>query len=547
MNSNFEKASRRRARRISSIWLVPAVALAIGIWMAFDTVSGRGPLVTLELRSAEGIEAGKTLVKVKDVAVGRVEAVRLSDDFNRAITDIRMFDGTDTMLTDNTRFWLVKPRIGRDGISGLSTILSGAYIEMQPAEGELGQRQYVALLEPPVLRGDEIGLAIELRGQYGNQLNPGDPVTFRGYTVGRIETATFDIDAQENVFSVFVEEPFAALVTDDVRFWQNSGVSMQLGADGVKVDIGSLESVIAGGVTFDTLADVRYGEPVADGSSFKLFRDQEAARQEGFTHYADYMLLVEDSVRGLSPGAPVEFRGIRIGTVLQVPYTGGDNLGRKLMEQQVPVLIRIEPERLGPRFAGLDMDLWQQQMESLFNRGLRASLRSGNLLTGALYVNLGMTQSDRVPDLAFEDDYPVFPMQAGGGGTLDQRIGALVDNLNQVNFARLSENAERTLAASEATLQAVRSLSGELTTVMQDPAMREMPSRLNSTLQELERLLAGYSPDGPAYQDMSRSLQQLQRILEDLEPFAEQLGEQPNSLIFSSPTPPDPEPRRPRQ
>ncbi|RUO30765.1 mammalian cell entry protein [Aliidiomarina sedimenti] len=547
MNDTFEKASRRKARRISSIWLVPAVALAIGVWMAFDTVSGRGPLVTLELRNAEGIEAGQTLVKVKDVAVGRVEGVRLSDDFSHAISDIRMFDGTEAMLTEQTRFWLVKPRIGREGISGLGTILSGAYIEMQPAEGASGKRDFVALAQPPVLRGDENGLTVQLRGQYGNQLNPGDPVTFRGHTVGRIETTEFDIEEQLNVFSVFIEEPFMALITDDVRFWQNSGVSMQFGADGVNIDIGSLESVLAGGITFDTLVDTRYGEPAEDGAEFTLFRDQEAARQEGFTHYADYLLLVEDSVRGLSPGAPVEYRGIRVGTVLQVPYTGGENLGQNLLERQVPVLIRMEPERLGPRFAGFNMDLWEEQLEGLFERGLSASLRAGNLLTGALYVDIGFSEDGTIPVTEANADYPVFPVQSGSGGSLDKQLGELISNLNQIDFGQLGSNAEQTLATSEETLRAVSSLSQQVTRLLSDPAMEDMPARLNATLAELERMMAGYSSDAPAYNDLSRSLDSLQQILNDLEPFAEQLRERPNSLLFNPPTERDPEPRRPRQ
>ena len=541
LDQTFGKARRGRARRISSIWLVPVVALAIGVWMAYDTISSRGALITLNMTQAEGVEPGKTLVKVKEVTVGRVEAVSLNDDFTQARARVRMFDGTDNMLTEDAQFWVVKPRIGRDGVTGLSTLLSGAYIELEPGEGAVGRREYETLAQPPVMRRGEAGVSVRLYAEDANQLSPGDPVTFRGYTVGRIQTVEFDIETQQNHFQAFIQEPFAQLVTQNVRFWQSSGVSMLLGADGLRLDIGSLESVLAGGVTFDYLNEARNGAQVSENTEFRLFRDREAAQQEGFSHYADYILLVEQSVRGLSAGAPVEFRGIRIGTVLQVPYTGGTNLGRSLMEQRVPVLMRLEPERLGSSFGDVEIETWQRQLEATFERGLRAALKSGNMLTGALYVDLVFSDDTELPTIGDAHqqayNYPIFPMVMAGTGSLEQRVGELLSNMNQLDFAALGENAQQTLAA-------FTELSDELAAILQQPEMRELPARLQATLDELERLLAGYSTDAPAYNDATRAIQSLERILRDLEPFAESLGEQPSSLLFQRAPGADPEPRR---
>lgn len=532
----LERARRSKARRISSIWLVPVVALAIGVWMAYDTVTSRGPLITLDMRYAEGVEAGKTLVKVSDVPVGRVESVGLSDDFSYVQVAVRMYEGTDAMLTEETRFWLVRPRIGRDGISGLGTLLSGAYIEMLPGDGEAGVREFQVLAQPPVLRGNENGVRVKLVSDQGNQLSAGDPVTFRGYTVGRIESAEFTIDDQKNVFQVFIEEPFSQLVTDDVRFWQNSGISLQFGAEGVRVDIGSMESLLVGGITFDVLSDVRYGRPITDGTEFTLYKDRDSAQQEGFTLYSDFLMLAQDSVRGLTSGAPVEFRGIRVGTVIQVPYTGGSGLGRSLIEGHVPVHIRIEPERLGPEFAGLDMERWNQQLESMFERGLRATLGSASLLTGALYVDLVFDDSEISEYQDYTASYPLFPV-VGGGNRLDRKIGDLVDNLNSIDFAALSHEAGQ-------TLQGLTELSQQLAVILQDPDTRELPQSLRRTLDELGTTLSGYSADAPAYHELTRAMERLNRILSDLEPFAETLRERPNSLLFNPPAVADPEPRR---
>ncbi|RUO26834.1 mammalian cell entry protein [Aliidiomarina minuta] len=531
-----EQARRGKARRISSIWLVPAVALAIGVWMAYDTVASRGPLVTLEMNTAEGIEAGKTLIKVKEVAVGRVESVGLSDDFSRAKVSARMFDGTEAMLNEESNFWVVKPRIGRDGISGLNTLLSGAYIELSPGNGDQEQRYFTTLSQPPVLRAREKGVSIVLQSLESNSLNPGDPVLYRGYTVGRVESADFAIEAQQSVYKLFIEDPFAELVTEQVRFWSSSGVQLELGSEGFRFDIGSLESLIAGGVSFDIVGNQPPGQRVSDGTEFQLFRSQGAARQEGFTQYANFLLYLDESVRGLSSGAPVEFRGIRVGTVIEVPYTGEHQLGSSLMNMKVPVLIRFEPERLGPQFSAVTIQDWQQQLHSLFEEGLRASLRSGNLLTGALYVDLNFHPNEPLLIAESAGDFPVFPTVRGGSGQLDQKVGELLDNVNTIDFGQFA-------ATSEDTLRAIQQFATQLESLAADPDMQALPATLRQTLDELDRMMAGYSTDAPAYNDLSRAIERLDHILSNLEPFAESVRDKPSSLFFNSPLPADPEPR----
>ncbi|MGX5915470.1 intermembrane transport protein PqiB [Aliidiomarina sp. Khilg15.8] len=542
MNTNT-KARRGRARRISSIWLVPAVALAIGVWMAYDTVTSRGALISIEMSNAEGVEAGQTMVRVKDVAVGRVESIRLSDDFSRAEASVRMFEGTDPMLNMATKVWVVKPRIGREGISGLGTLLSGAYIEMRPGDSNVAQRHFEALPQPPVLRGDEQGIRVRLSSFEGSGVSAGDPVNYRGYTVGRVASADFDIENQMNVFTVFVEDPFASLVTENVRFWQSSGVRVAFGADGFKLDIGSLESLIAGGITFDVLDNNATGESVEQDHEFQLFADKDTAQQEGFTHYAEYLMLIEESVRGLSPGAPVEFRGIRVGTVMQVPYTGDGGLGSSLMNMRVPILVRFEPERLGPQYAGFEIASWQEQLEALFGDGLRASLRSGNLLTGALYVDLNFHEETPYVANADSADYPIFPVVRGSGSQIDQKVADLLDNLNQIDFGQFAATAEQTLQSSEETLAVISALGARLEVMLADPEMQALPAQLRQTLSELQQVAEGYSADSPAYQDFERSMERLNMILRDLEPFAESLRDKPNSLLFNIKTELDPQPR----
>src|SRR5690606_29304446 len=312
-------------------------------------------------------------------------------------------------LVNDTRFWVVKPRIGREGISGLNTVLSGAYIQLQPGQSSIEQREFEVLEQPPLSTQGAQGLRIKLISQLGNSLRVGDPVTYQGYNVGRVESAEFDSESREMHHQLFIESPYDVLVTDSTRFWSASGIDLKLDSEGFKVNIASLEALLGGGVTFGVLEDLPLGTPAETDSTFTLYGDEESARQGAFNHYLEYVLLVEDTVRGLSKGAPVEFRGIRLGTVVSVPwhFTSPERSAERGFA--IPVLIRIEPQRLGGD-EPITLEEWEARLDRMLNAGLKASLKSGNLLTGALFVDLNFQSGsnvDYVPQ-TFEN-LPVLP------------------------------------------------------------------------------------------------------------------------------------------
>ncbi|EWH01016.1 mammalian cell entry protein [Halomonas sp. BC04] len=401
--------------RLSPIWIVPIVAIVIGLWLVYDNYRSRGPLITLTMSTAEGIEAGSTLIKTRNVEVGRVERVQLSDDLTHTVISARMAPDSEAMLTEGSRFWVVKPRIGREGISGLGTVLSGAFIQLQPGRGEPGVRQFEVSDQPPVAPADAAGVRVNLISQLGNSLRPGDPVTFQGYTVGRVEEVVFDADARRMDQRIFIESPYDRLVTDTTRFWSASGIDLRLDADGIRVNVESLEALLGGGVTFGVPEDLPRGNPVADDTTFNLYPDEDSARQGTFNRYLEYVLLVEDTVRGLSRGAPVEFRGVRIGTVAAVPWQFTASQPENRDSFSIPVLIRIEPQRLGVENQAVDLEEWEQRFRRLFDNGLRASLKSGNLLTGAMFVDINFHR-DEADNYVAEtfSDRTVFPITSAG-------------------------------------------------------------------------------------------------------------------------------------
>ena len=546
-DTDLNRAKTSRQTRLSPIWVVPIVAIAIGLWLVYDNYASRGTLVTLTMDSAEGIEAGSTLIRSRNVEIGRVQTVSLSDDLSHAVMTARIQPGVEDMLREDSRFWVVKPRIGREGISGLGTVLSGAYIQLEPGTEEAPRREFPVSETPPVAPSGQAGLRLSLTSQLGNSLRVGDPVSYQGYTVGRIEENRFEPASRTMQHQVFIEEPYTQLVTDSTRFWTTSGVDFRLDADGVRVNVESLEALLGGGVTFGVPEDLPMGQPVEANTRFRLYADEDSAREGTFNRYLEYVLLVDETVRGLSRGAPVEFRGVRLGTVAAVPWNFTAPQPDSRARFAIPVLIRIEPQRLGIENNDIDLDEWEARFNRMFGLGLRASLKSGSLLTGALFVDLNF-QRDLADQYVPEQfsDRNVFPTVAGGFAQIQAQVTDLLDKLNALEVEPLLTGLDRNLQASESVLNEVRDVSASINQLLNDPETQAVGGNLNATLDELRGTLQGLSPSSPAYQDLTTAIERLDRLMRDLQPLTRTLNENPRALLFDNLDTQDPIPRAPR-
>ncbi|GHC33130.1 intermembrane transport protein PqiB [Aidingimonas halophila] len=547
-SSDSQRAVKRRQSRLSPIWIVPLVAALIGLWLVYDNIAGRGPQVTLIMDNAEGIEAGNTLIKSRNVEVGRVEDVRLSENMDHTIITARMNPDAERTLVEDSQFWVVKPRIDREGISGLGTVLSGAYIQLQPGSSDIPRDRFEVRDQPPVASSDTEGLRLNLDSQLGNSLRVGDPVTYQGYTVGRVEETEFDAEAREMRHRLFIESPYDVLVTSSTRFWSASGVDLRLDSEGVRVNVESLESLLGGGVTFGIPEDLPTGQPVEENTTFTLYADEDSARQGTFNRYLEYVMLVDGSVRGLSRGAPVEYRGVRVGTVASVPWNFTSPQPDSRSQFSIPVLIRIEPQRLGEDERDRGLQEWNEEFKQMFDMGLRASLKSGNLLTGARYVDLNF-QRDLEGEYEPEtfEDVTVFPTTSSGFAQIEQQVSDLLEKLNSLEVEPVLHRIDSSLAASENTLEEVQQTSESLRELLDSQETRNMPGNVNATLAEIQRTLDGFSPESAAYQDLTQTMEQLNRLMRDLQPTVRTLREQPNALIFDRREGDDPEPRAPRE
>ncbi|QTF08125.1 intermembrane transport protein PqiB [Brenneria izadpanahii] len=530
-------------KRWSPVWIVPIVTVLIGAWILFYHFSHLGPQVTLVTSSAEGIEAGKTTIKSRSVDVGIVESVELSSDLHRVEIKARLHDDMDRLLKEDSAFWVVKPQVGRSGISGLGTLLSGAYIELQPGSHEAEKREFTLLDTPPLASPDAKGIRITLDSEQAGQLNAGDPVLFRGYRVGSVEASEFDPKERKMRYQLFISAPYDSLVTTNVRFWKESGVSFDMSAQGMRVEMGSLATLFSGGVSFDVPSGWEPGNPAEAMAAYRLFDDQRSIQDSLYTEYKEYLMFFSDSIRGLQPGAPVEFRGIRLGTVAQVPFFTKDLKQNIDRDYRIPVLIRIEPDRfdknLGSNFN------FEEHLEKSRPLGLRAALKTANILTGALYVDLDFYPKEKVNQkLMTVDGYPVLPTVGGGLSQIQQKLMSVLDKINELPLNPMVNEATQTLAESQATLREMQKTLASLNQITSSKAMQDLPQDMQKTLLELNRSMKGFQPGSPAYNKMVADMQRLDQVLRELQPVLRTLNEKSNALVFEASGSEDPQPKK---
>ncbi|MAX53656.1 MULTISPECIES: intermembrane transport protein PqiB [unclassified Methylophaga] len=538
----LDNARATKASSWSPIWILPIVAVLIGAWLVVDDYLSTGPLINLTMNDAEGIAANKTLIKTRNVEIGHVESVTLSEDLQYAVVKARINPDAASTLVEDTRFWVVKPRIGREGISGLNTVLSGAYIQLEPGQSQQEQREFEVLDQPPVsLSGN--GIHIKLDSPLGISLKPGDPVSYEGQIVGRVEKSEFKPGNQHMHHELFIEAPYDVLVTKSTRFWSSSGVNISLDSKGFNINLASLETLLSSGVSFGVLQEVENDEPAASGDEFALYSNQTEAQQASYDRYIEYVLMVKDTVRGLAEGAPVEFRGLRIGTVESVPWEYNSRMRNGKDGFAIPVLIRLEPQRLGDFHDGL-LEEWKQRVDRLIERGLVATLKPGNLLTGAMFVDINIDRTPGMPEIkvAMFKDRQVIPTKSSQLAQMEMKISNLLDKLNGLEVQPVLDGVNANLKTSQALLQEVQTLASSIDQFVNNPQTQTIPDNVNQTLAELRETLKGLSPEAPAYQNLSQSIKSLEGLIKDIQPLVRTLNEQPNALIFNRTEQADPQP-----
>jgi paraquat-inducible protein B len=508
-------------RRVSLVWLIPLVAVLAAVWLGYRSYVQQGPLVTLSFQTADGLQAGKTRVRFRDLDVGLVETIELSADLSRVKVRARMDGHVAEYLNDKTRFWVVRPRLSGSEISGLGTLVGGTYIGVDLSIDGEPQRAFEGLETPPIITAAEPGRTFTLRVAALGSLSVGSPVHYRGIEVGRVIGYELQEPFGVNV-QVFVHAPHDAKVGANTRFWNVSGLQLSLDATGIRLNTDSLASMVLGGIAFGVPPDTEVGAPAGEGAEFLLYPTRQSALERRYERRQDWLLAFAGSIRGLLPGAPVELRGIRVGEVKAVQL----KLDATGKETPIPVTVSIEPERLGLQAAALhgdaqvaERELWTQ----LVRNGLRAQLKTGNLITGALYVDLDFYPDDPPREIVWGDGVPELPTVST---PLDELRG-LLTRLARLPLDRMGDDLSQSLAALRETTQATNTLLTRLD--------QETVSELTKTLEQTRKTLLGaekmLAPNSSLQAEAQRALRELTAAARSFRIMADYLERHPEALI----------------
>lgn len=520
-----EKAVVSTGARLSPVWILPVVALLLGLWAVYYSLTQQGPTIEIQFQTAAGLVEGKTKIKYLDVVVGQVENIRFTPDREAVIVSAKLDLDAEDLLREDSRFWAVTARLGAGAVSGLDTLLSGAYIEMAPGTGAPDARDFVALELPPVTPPGSPGMSVELYSDQSPSLSAGDAVLFHGYKVGRVETIDFNPDTKEIRYRLFVDAPYHTLIDSSVRFWDVSGVSIDLGADGLKVSTGSLQTILLGGVSFDKPPGMSQGLPVENGATFKLYPSYDEILAHPYRYGMHYVVRFDQSLRGLAPGAPVEYRGISIGYVKRIMIKEGVALSEAGSGDALPVLIYVEPGRLE---AGDSPEMLAEIEKSLrigVTRGLRASLATGNIITGSLFIEMDYYPDQPPAELGQFQEYQTIPTISGGLNRIEHQISTLLEKVNALPL-------EQTIVGANVALAELTGSLASLRKILDNQETQSLTTQLQATLQELQRVLAGFSPDSEAYQSLNASLRDLNSTLQNLSTLTDTLSDQPNAIVM---------------
>jgi len=530
-----QSANIRPMKSLSKIWLVPFIAALIALWMVYYQWSSQGPLITIEFVNAEGMQAGKTKIKSRNVDIGEVIAINLNDDTDGVLITARMTKEAEKLLVDDSEFWVVSPQITHAGISGLSTLISGVYIEISPGNSPIDKTDFVALVDPPVTPIGTPGLHITLNSNDQFAYSKGDPIIYKGLTVGQFEDIFFNFDERVVYYNVFIKAPYHKLLTTNTKFWDVSGLRIDLNSDGISMKTGNIETLLTNGVTFDVPKGMPVGEAITQRSYFDIYANYESADDLRYKQSAKFVVLVSDTIRGLKVGAPVEYRGVHIGQVESTNLRINDAPNKLNTEDfEIPVLISMQPGRVGLPDDASGVALMEDQNKLWVKQGLKATLRSGNLLTGSLFVDLQHFNELPVKEIEQFGGYAVIPTMTNEFAQITDKAGKFMDNLNNLPLDKLSNNANNLLLEITKTANELQGVSQSLEQLLVDANKEKLSEQLAQTLQGINHLTKDLSSGSTGYEDLRKTLQTLTETMHELKPLLNQLNNQPNSLIFNS-------------
>ena len=521
-------AQKKPGSSIPLVWIIPTLAALIGIWLAIDAIGDRGRTINIRFDTAEGLEAGKTLIRYKDVNIGEVQTVTLSKDQKHVLVTASIDKTAQGLIVEDSQFWVVRPRFTGGQLSGISTLLSGAYISVAAGKSKKSKREFVGLEVTPILTSDLPGRQFQLHARDLGSVDIGAAIYFRHIKVGEVIAYALDKDGSGINIKIFVQAPYDQFVGHNARFWNASGIDLALDANGVRLRTQSLASVLLGGIAFEAPPSTANDAPAAANTLFTLHRDRDDAMKPPDGEGQVFVMHFRESLRGLSPGAPLDFRGVQVGEVISV--SAEYEPGRDWF--YFPVKAILYPERIRLLVPGSKQTNSAERVKrglykAIADRGFRAQLRTGNLLTSQLYIALDFFKEAKAVSPDWKIALPELPTVPGNFEELQVSLANILKSLEKVQFDQIASDLQKTLKTLDTSLKGIDKLvegldkntGPELTSALKD---------FRSTLSKAEKVL---SDDAPMQQDIRETLREVSRAAQSLRALTDMLDRQPEALL----------------
>jgi paraquat-inducible protein B len=506
----------KKRRRFSAVWLVPLFAAAVGLWVGITTIRNQGPKITIVFHTAEGLEEGKTHVRYNGIVVGELSDIQISPDHKTVIATAKMHPNTEPFLVKDTKFWVVRPQISGANITGLGTLISGAYVGVEIGNSKARQRSFVALDNPPIEIGDVHGRFFTLKTPELGSLDRGTPIYFRRLPAGQVDSYELDKDGKSLNVKVFVKSPYDQYVNPNTRFWHASGIDVSLTASGLHVQTESFLSIVVGGLAFETPANGPVLSPAEENAVFTLFRDRTEAFRPPARDPQMYTLVFKGSVRGLSVGAPVELDGITIGEVTDIKA----QFDASTFEFSAPVTIKVDPARFGVQMRGMPSAQQTNQtisghrkiIDTLVARGLRARLQTGSLISGSQFIALDFYPDEPTVALDWAQEPVQLPTLPGQMQSMEDKLEGIVKKLEELPLKEIGDDLHKTIKTVDKTLL------GAQTTF----------TNVNKILISADKMIA---PDSALDQQLSAMLEEVGGAARAMRLLTDYLERHPEALV----------------
>lgn len=524
------KISLNKRPELPLVWLLPIIALLVSGWLVYRALQEKGPVITISFPTAEGLEVDKTKLRFLNVEIGKVTAITIENDLKTILVTAQLNHSAEIYLHEHTNFWVVRPQIGLGGVSGLGTLISGAYIEVQPGDGE-EQYHFNGLANPPVLKRNQQGRSFFLETDNLGSLRAGTPINFHGISVGEI--LNYELVPTNGMIrlTAFINAPYDNFVREHTRFWKDGGINLSAGAEGFKFKTAPLISLLSGGIAFEASPEDDKEPVKPENSSYKLFDDYEQTNQVIYRNNLLYVMYFKGSVRGLTEGAPVQIRGITVGKVRSINLEVDENSA----EIRIPVLVELELERI-KEVSGDFVVGNEQLVAALVKKGLRAQLQTGSLLTGQLLVDLDFHVDSKPAEIMAGGKYPEFPTTTSSLDQFSNSAKVIMDKLAKLPLQELTLELNHTLQSLQKTSTAATSALESTTTTLHSVdktviAAGKTLSTADTTLSAAQQSLSTLKPGSDMHYQLQQMLQELTQAASSVRQLTDYMEQHPDALL----------------